>query len=86
MLKELLGVTSSNIWISLLSFNLGVELGQLAIVLLMWPVLIAVIKYKPHWSPAIRWSLAIPCIALASIWTGQRVVAFIAAVSETGVS
>ena len=86
VLKELLGVTSSNIWISLLSFNLGVELGQLAIVLLIWPILIGLIKFKPHWSPAIRWTLAIPCIAIASIWTGQRVVAFIAAVSETGVS
>ncbi len=86
VLKELLGVTSSNIWITLLSFNLGVELGQLAIVLLMWPILLALTKFKPNWSPAIRWSLAIPCIAIASIWTGQRVVAFIAAINQTGVT
>ena len=84
VLKEILGVTSPNIWISLLSFNVGVELGQLAIVLIMWPILLGLFKLKPQWSPAIRWSLALPCIAIASVWTGQRVVGLLAAVSAGG--
>ena len=72
VLQEILGVTSSNIWISLLSFNVGVELGQLFIVLLIWPVLILIYKYKVQWKNKVRWALALPCIAIASIWAGQR--------------
>jgi len=83
VLKEILGVTSPNIWMSLLSFNIGVELGQLAIVLILWPMLIAAIRFKPDWNVAIRWSLALPCIAIASIWTGQRAVAFVNAMGGT---
>jgi len=77
MLKEILGVNPSNIWISLLSFNIGVELGQLVIVLLVWPLLIGFIKQKPDWKGAMRWAVALPCIAIASVWTGQRAVSFL---------
>ena len=31
------GVDSPNVWQSLLAFNLGVEIGQIAIVLVLWP-------------------------------------------------
>jgi len=84
VLKEILGVTSPNIWISLLSFNIGVELGQLAIVLIMWPILLSLYRLKPKWSQAVRWSLALPCIAIASVWTGQRTVSFLAALANRG--
>ncbi len=81
VLKEILGVTSSNIWISLLSFNVGVEIGQLLIVLLLWPLLVLIQKIKPGWMPAVRWSLALPCIAIAALWSGQRAVAFFVALN-----
>ncbi len=80
VLQEILGVTSSNIWISLLSFNVGVELGQLAIVLIIWPVLMLIYKYKAHWKSGVRWALALPCIAIASVWTGQRTIQLLASV------
>ena len=38
VLQNILQVTSSNIWQSLLAFNVGVEIGQLAIVLTLWPL------------------------------------------------
>jgi len=78
VLNEILGVTSSNIWLSLLSFNVGVELGQLAIVLVLFPVLAIVMKFKPQWTNGTRWVLALPCIVIASVWSGQRAVALLA--------
>lgn len=39
---EEMGLLRENLWLSLLGFNLGVELGQLAIVVLLFPVLFAV--------------------------------------------
>ncbi|MBO6894297.1 MAG: HupE/UreJ family protein [Roseibium sp.] len=39
VLKNILQVTSPDIWQSLLAFNVGVEIGQLAIVLVVWPAL-----------------------------------------------
>ena len=80
VLQEILGVTSSNIWISLLSFNVGVELGQLVIVLLIWPALMLIYKYKAQWKSEVRWALALPCIAIASIWTGQRTTQLLATI------
>ncbi len=78
VLQEILGVSASNIWVSLLSFNVGVEVGQLGIVLLCWPVLLAISTFKPAWMDKTRWVIALPCIGLASLWVGQRSVAFVA--------
>lgn len=72
VLQEILGVTSPNIWTSLLAFNVGVEIGQLAIVLMLWPLLWIVSRRMPTLLPALKWLIAVPCIALASLWTGQR--------------
>lgn len=78
VLQEILGVSAPNIWVSLLSFNVGVEIGQLGIVLLCWPILFAIYKFLPTWSEKTRWIIAIPCIGLASVWLGQRTVALVA--------
>ena len=74
VLQEILSVTSSNIWISLLSFNVGVEIGQLAIVLLLWPVLYLIGKFLPHKLMAVKWVIALPCIVIAAVWSGQRLI------------
>ncbi len=78
VLQEILGVSAPNIWVSLLSFNVGVEIGQLAIVLLCWPILFAIAKFLPAWLERTRWLIALPCIGLASLWVGQRTVALVA--------
>ena len=80
VLQEILGVSAPNIWVSLLSFNIGVEVGQLGIVLLCWPALFAISRYRPNWMDTTRWLIALPCIGIAALWVGQRSVAFIAAI------
>lgn len=72
VLQEILGVSSPNIWVSLLAFNVGVEIGQLAIVLLIWPVLMFLTRHHIALSNAIKWTVAVGAIAIASLWLGQR--------------
>jgi len=80
VLREILQINAPNLWQSLLAFNFGVELGQIAIVLLIWPLLHLIQKRKPTLSQPLRWLIAAPCIAFAGVWTGQRVVLFFNAV------
>lgn len=74
MLREILQIDSGNLWQSLLAFNLGVEAGQIAIVLLLWPVISVVRHYWPQQSPRLTWAIAISCIAVASLWAGERLI------------
>ncbi len=74
VLQEILQVNAPNIWQSLLAFNVGVEIGQLAIVVLIWPILLFLSKTLPALAIPIRWTIAIPCILLAALWTGERLV------------
>lgn len=74
VLREILGLSSANIWASLLSFNVGVELGQLAVVLVLWPVLWLIGRAGSRWHNLAKWCIAVPAIALASMWTGERVI------------
>ena len=80
MLQEILGINSPNIWVSLLSFNVGVELGQLLIVLLLWPILFLIGRYKSQWYIVAKWLIALPCIAIAAFWTGERVIGLLGVV------
>lgn len=72
VLQEILGLTSANIWVSLLSFNVGVEIGQLGVILLLWPLMRLLKNFNIHWYSAAKWIISIFAIALASVWTGQR--------------
>jgi len=74
ILREILGLSSANIWVSLLSFNIGVELGQLAVVFVLWPILWLIAKAGSRWHSYAKWIIAVPAIALASVWTGERVI------------
>ncbi len=69
VLSEILTIDAPNIWPSILAFNVGVEIGQLGIILVSWLLLFTLF---PTRIIAIRWTIAVPCIAIASIWTGQR--------------
>ena len=72
VLHEILQVDSPNLWQSLLSFNLGVEIGQVAIVLAVWPVMWALARWGDRPAQLARWGVALPCIAIAAVWTGER--------------
>ncbi len=77
VLREILGVNSPNLWLSLLSFNIGVEIGQLAIVVLLWPLLYLIRRSIPAAIEAVTWAIALPCIGIAAYWSGQRGLEFI---------
>lgn len=77
VLSEILNLRSPNLWQSLLAFNVGIEIGQLLIVLALWPVLHFVATRFPKRIDLVRWILALPCILLATIWTGERTMQFI---------
>ena len=72
VLREILKLESPNLWQSLLAFNAGIEIGQLLIVLAVWPIVMLVPKRFPKWNSPMRWAVALPCILMATIWTGQR--------------
>lgn len=73
VLQNILQVTSPNIWQSLLAFNVGVEFGQLAIVLAVWPVF----RLLRHTNFAVwrvaRIGTAAGCIVVAAMWTVERI-------------
>ncbi|WIY23897.1 HupE/UreJ family protein [Parasedimentitalea psychrophila] len=72
VLHKILQVDSPNIWQSLLSFNVGVELGQFLIILACWPLFRLLSRLgDSRWLVA-RWGIAAPCIAVAGFWTIQR--------------
>lgn len=72
VLREILKLNEPNLWQSLLAFNLGVEIGQLAIALALFPPLWLLARLRPRGLPLARWGLAVPCIALAAVWLGER--------------
>ncbi|MES0811441.1 HupE/UreJ family protein [Roseibium sp. SCPC15] len=72
VLKNILQVTSPDIWQSLLAFNVGVEVGQLAIVLCVWPLLWLIARTSNGSAVLIRSVIAIACAGLATYWTVER--------------
>jgi len=78
VLHEILQINSPNIWQSLLAFNLGVELGQLLIIVTAWP-LFRIIRFAGEFAWQIgRWSVAMSCTVVALFWVGQRALAVLA--------
>lgn len=78
VLKNILQVTSPDIWQSLLAFNVGVEVGQLFIVLLVWPVFKILQKTVPAGWSAARIGTAAICSVIAAYWTVERTMGLIA--------
>jgi len=73
VLHKILQITSPDIWQTLLAFNIGVEIGQMSIILAAWPVFRFIERLsKPAWRVG-RFGLATACMAVAAVWTGQRV-------------
>ncbi len=77
VLREILQLDAPNIWQSLLAFNVGVEIGQVAIALVVWPALWAMAKYLPQREVLVRNLMAFACIGVAALWIGERSVQLI---------
>jgi hypothetical protein len=69
VLREL-GLPSSGLARSLLSFNVGVEAGQIIIVSLLWPALWWVTSQK--WSPRFRIGASVAIFLLGAAWFIER--------------
>ncbi len=72
VLHHILNVSSPNIWQSLLAFNIGVEIGQLFIVLITLILLYLVSKMSSKAEKGTRYILAMGSIIIALIWTVER--------------
>ncbi len=72
VLQHILNVTSPNIWQSLLAFNIGVEIGQLFIVLVTLILLYLVAKINSKAEKVTHYILAMGSIVIALIWTVER--------------
>ncbi len=79
VLHKILQITSPDIWQSLLAFNLGVEIGQLTIILAAWPTFRLIQRSSDYAWRIGRAGIATACIAVAAVWTGQRVLSVIGA-------
>jgi len=77
VLHKILQVTSPDIWQSLLAFNVGVEIGQLAIILAAWPVFRLIKRSSDNAWRIGRIGIASGCMAVAVLWTGQRALSVI---------
>ncbi len=72
VLHELLLPNGAHLWKSLLAFNVGVEIGQIAIVTAVWIVLLLIIRFRSSLLIYTRWAVVLPSIAIAAYWVTER--------------
>jgi hydrogenase/urease accessory protein HupE len=72
VLQNILQVTSPNIWQSLLAFNLGVEIGQVLIVMVAWTVFYLIGHLGARATKINRYIVAGVCAATALYWVVER--------------
>ena len=77
VLHKILQITSPDIWQSLLAFNVGVEIGQLTIIVAAWPAFRLIQRSSDYAWRIGRTGVATACMAVATVWTGQRVLSVI---------
>ncbi|MCY1226372.1 HupE / UreJ protein [compost metagenome] len=77
VLDEILHADSPGIWQSLAAFNVGIEMGQLAIIFMVWPIFL-LIRHKntKAWQVS-RLGIATSCVAVALFWTGERALSLV---------
>lgn len=73
VLHELLSRDSPHLLKSLISFNVGVEIGQVLIVVAVWTLLLILKRLGSAVLTPVRWTIALPCMAVASYWAVERV-------------
>ena len=72
VLHEILKVDSPNLWVSLISFNIGVEIGQLLVVVAIWPAFVIGLKRLEKTTFFARNAIALAALCVALYWTYQR--------------
>ncbi len=72
VLHELLLPNGAHLWKSLLAFNVGVEIGQIAIVTAVWMVLLLIARFRSSLLNFARWAVVVPSIAIAAYWATER--------------
>ncbi len=72
VLHKILQVDSPDIWQSLLAFNIGVEIGQLIIILAAWPAFCLVQKFGESIWRTGQIGIASICILIATAWVWER--------------
>ena len=77
VLHKILQINSPDIWQSMLAFNVGVEIGQLSIIVIAWPLFRLVDHVSRRAWHVGRWAVATGCAAIALFWTGQRALSVI---------
>lgn len=77
VLRKILQVTSPDIWQSLLAFNVGVEIGQLTIILATWSVFRLIERSSSTAWRVGRIGIAMACMTVAALWAGQRALSVI---------
>jgi len=71
-LRDILNIDGPNLLTSLVSFNIGVELGQLAIILAVWPALVLLARWQSDATSLARRGVAAASIVVAAVWVVQR--------------
>lgn len=77
VLHNILQITSPDIWQSLLAFNVGVEIGQISIILIAWLFFMVVRHFSDFLWRLVRWSVAATCALVAFFWASQRVMSLV---------
>lgn len=72
MLHQILQVDAPNVWQSLLAFNVGVEIGQVLIVLLVWPVVLFLRQMPGQTWAVSRAVVAGFSVVIATVWVVER--------------
>ena len=72
VLQHILKVTSPNIWQSLLAFNVGIEIGQLMIVLVASLLILAASKVREEFGRYLRLTIGAGAAAVAGYWVIER--------------
>jgi hypothetical protein len=72
VLQNILQVTSPDIWQSLVAFNIGVEIGQVLIVVVAWLLFYLISRLGGRATKVNRYLIASVCIVTASYWVLER--------------
>jgi hypothetical protein len=77
VLSEILGPSSSALLLSLASFTLGIELGQVAILVIAVGVMAGLALVSARATRWTRSGVLLACAAFAAVWTAERSVALL---------
>jgi hypothetical protein len=71
-LREMLQLEGPHLWLSLLSFNLGVEIGQIAFATVVWLLAVVALRRIGSWQVRVRAGVALACTVVSLFWIYER--------------